>query len=202
MMSTSAARGEQFEPRQTFTSSDFTPNKDKSLPLSPQRQALLDDILALYSCQPSIARVKRYTPDAVYDDPFGYANNRYKIAAQWFALPKLFSASENLSYEVTRDEPGLIQFKNQQKWTFAIIPKSITMDGIVTLRLDPETVDKDFIRIKYHKDQANEEDYDHKGLGFNFKQWQADNLPKYLNVADIKAFENDKDAATQVPNKE
>jgi len=112
MMSASAAPGEQFEPRQTYETSDFTPNKDKSLPLSPQRQALVDDVLALYSYRPSIDRMGRYTPDAIYDDQFSYANNRYKIAGQWFTLPKLFSASENLSYEVTRNDPAMIEFKN------------------------------------------------------------------------------------------
>ena len=112
MMSASAAPGEQFESRQTYETSDFTPNKDKSLPLSPQRQALVDDVLALYSYRPSIDRMGRYTPDAIYDDQFSYANNRYKIAGQWFTLPKLFSASENLSYEVTRNDPAMIEFKN------------------------------------------------------------------------------------------
>jgi hypothetical protein len=200
MMSTSTtAPGEQFEPRQTFDTSDFTPNKDKSLPLSPQRQSLLDDILALYSCHPSVERVKRYTPDAVYDDQFGYANNRYKIAGQWFALPKLFTASENVGYEVVRNDQDLIQFKNAQKWTFALINKSATLNAMVSLKLDPDTVNSDFIRVKYHKEQSNERDYSHQGLGFSFKQWQADNVPKFLNVEEMKAFEKDKDAPTQPP---
>jgi hypothetical protein len=200
-MSTNTGAGEQFEPRQTYETSDFTPNKEKSLPLSPQRQAVIDDVLALYSCRPSIERVKRYTPDAVYDDQFSYANNRYKIAGQWFALPKVFSASENISYEVTRDDPGMIEFKNQQKWTFPIIPKTATINAMVTLKLDPETMESDFIRIKYHKDQANEKEYSHQGLTFNLKKWQADNIPKYLNAEEIKVFENDKNAATAPPTK-
>ena len=199
MSASTTAPGEQFEPRQTFDTSDFTPNKDKSIPLPPQRQALLDDILALYSCHPSVERVKRYTPDAVYDDQFGYANNRYKIAAQWFALPKLFTASESVGHEVIRNDKDLIQFKNAQKWTFALLNKSATLNSMISLKLDPETVDGDFIRIKYHKDQANEKDYSHQGLGFSFKQWQADNLPRFLNVEEIKAFEKDQDAATQPP---
>ncbi|OAA37493.1 hypothetical protein ISF_09918 [Cordyceps fumosorosea ARSEF 2679] len=191
-MSTKIAPGEAFEPRQTYNTSDFTPVKDKSIPLSPKRQALLDDVVALYSCRPSIERVKRYTPDAVYDDQFGYANNRYKIAGQ----------CENLGYEVTRNDPDMIEFKNQQKWTFAILQKTATIDSMVTLKLDPETVDQDFIRIKYHKDQANEKDYSHQGLGFNFKKWQADNVPKYINSEEVKYPEKNKDAATQPPNKE
>lgn len=109
-----SAPGENYEPRQTHPSEDYTPDPSKSLPLSPVRQALVDDIIALYSCEPTIERVKRYTPDCVYDDQFVYANDRYKMAGQWFALPKLFKASKNERYQIVKDEPGLIQFRNEQ----------------------------------------------------------------------------------------
>lgn len=75
----SSAPGEQFEVRQTSTSEDYTPDPSKSIKLSPARQALVDDIIALYSCQPTIKRVERYTSDCVYDDQFVYANDRYKM---------------------------------------------------------------------------------------------------------------------------
>jgi hypothetical protein len=53
----------------------------------------------------------------VYDDQFAYANNRYKMAAQWFALPKLFKDSVNEGYEVIRSDEEMIQFKNKQVLT-------------------------------------------------------------------------------------
>ena len=109
-----SAPGEQFEIRQTAKSEDYTPNPSSSIKLSPARQRLVDDVIALYSCEPTIERVKRYTPDCVYDDQFVYANDRYKMAGQWFALPKLFKASKNEGYEVVRNERGLIQFRNAQ----------------------------------------------------------------------------------------
>lgn len=52
-------------------------------------------IIGLYSCRPTVQWVKRYTRDCVYDGQFVFANDRYKMARQWFALPKLFSASIN-----------------------------------------------------------------------------------------------------------
>lgn len=118
----SAVPGEQFEVRQTHPVEDYTPDPSKSLKLSPARQRLVDDIIALYSCEPTIERVKRYTPDCVYDDQFVYANDRYKMAGQWFALPKLFKASKNERYQIVVDEPGLIQFRNEQvrrRWSRA-----------------------------------------------------------------------------------
>lgn len=54
--------GEQVEPRQTLPSEDMEPNPANSIPLPPNRQKLVDDIVALYSCQPSIERVARYAP--------------------------------------------------------------------------------------------------------------------------------------------
>lgn len=98
------APGEQHEVRQTTTTEDMKPNPSQSLPLSAARQALVDDIIALYSCEPTIKRVERYTPDCVYDDQFVYANDRYKMAGQWFALPKLFKESRNEGYEVIKNE--------------------------------------------------------------------------------------------------
>jgi hypothetical protein len=103
--------GEEFEVRQTSSSEDYTPDPSKSIKLSPARQALIDDIIALYSCEPTVERVKRYTPDCVYDDQFVYANDRYKMAGQWFALPKLFKASKNERYEIVKNDRDLIQFK-------------------------------------------------------------------------------------------
>ncbi|KAF2120168.1 hypothetical protein BDV96DRAFT_539901 [Lophiotrema nucula] len=194
---TSDAPGEHFEPRQTATSEDYTPDPSKSIQLSPPRQRLVDDIIALYSCQPTVERVKRYTSDCVYDDQFVYANDRYKMAGQWFALPKLFKASINESYQVIRSDDEMIQFKNRQSWTFRLIPKTATITGLVSLSLDPATKDSEFMQIKYHKDQANDKDYSHEGLGFTFKKWQADNVVKHMDAPELKEFELDKSAAKE-----
>ncbi|KAI9675635.1 MAG: hypothetical protein M1817_001002 [Caeruleum heppii] len=198
---TASAPGENFEPRQTTTTEDMTPDPSKSLPLSPARQALLDDILALYGCEPTVERVKRYTPDCVYDDQFVYANDRYKMAGQWFALPKLFSLSRNEGYEVVRNEADLIMFKNAQTWTFRLLGKTTTINALVSLSLDPATVDSDFIRVKYHKDQANDKDYSHEGLGFSFKKWQADQVAKHMDAPEVEEFVKDKGAGKEAVRK-
>lgn len=128
-MSTSTAPGEQFEPRQTATDEDFKPDPSKSIKLDKARQELVDDIIALYSCEPTVERVKRYTPDCVYDDQFVYANDRYKMAGQWFALPKLFNGSKNEGYQIIRSDREMIQFKNEQVYCrpfpLALLPYSI-----------------------------------------------------------------------------
>jgi len=196
-MASASAPGENFEVRQTSSSEDWKPDPSKSLPLDKPRQALIDDIIGLYSCEPTIERVKRYTPDCVYDDQFVYANDRYKMAGQWFALPKLFKASVNEGYQIVRSDDEVIQFRNEQSWTFKIIPKTATINALVTLSLDPETVHSDFIRVKYHKDQANDKDYSHEGLGFTFKKWQADQVAKHMDSKEVEAFAADKSAGKE-----
>lgn len=74
--------GEQVEPRQTLPSEDMEPNPSKSIPLPPNRQKLIDDIIALYSCAPTIERVARYAPACVYDDQFVYANGEFPTFLQ------------------------------------------------------------------------------------------------------------------------
>lgn len=63
------------------------------------------------------------------------------------------------------------------------------------MSLDPDTVDSDFIQVKYHKDQANDKDYSHEGLGFSFKKWQADNVVKLMDSPEVEHFIKDKSAA-------
>ena len=73
---TTGTPGEAFEVHQARPTDDYKPDPAKSMKLSRARQALIDDVIALYSCEPTIGRVKRYTPDCVYDDQFVYADDR------------------------------------------------------------------------------------------------------------------------------
>ena len=82
-----------------------------------------------------------------------------------------------------------------QSWTFKIIPKTASINAIVSLSLDPATVNSDFIQVKYHKDQANDKDYSHEGLGFSFKKWQADQVMKHMDNPEVAEFKADEGAA-------
>lgn len=86
---------------------------------------------------------------------------------------------------------------NIQAWTFKLIPKTATINGLVSLSLAPDTIDSDFIQVKYHKDQANDKDYSHEGVGFSFKKWQADNVMKHMDSDEVRAFEGDKGAGKE-----
>ncbi|KAK0636453.1 hypothetical protein B0T17DRAFT_651237 [Bombardia bombarda] len=177
---------------------DYTPDPAKSLPISSARKALIDDIIEM---KPTVERVKRYTPDCVYNDQFVYANDRYKMAGQWFTLPKLFKAAKSHGYQAVTNDRDLIQFRHEEEWHFKLIPKVATINALVSLSLDPATIDSDFIRVKYHKDQANDKDYSNEGLGATFKKWQADNVVKYMDNPEVEAFKADKDAGKEEKRK-
>lgn len=53
--------------------------------------------------------------------------------------------------------------------------------------------------MKYHKDQANDKDYSHEGLGFSFKKWQADTVMKHMDSPEVAQFEADKGAGKNAP---
>jgi hypothetical protein len=72
-----------------------------------------------------------------------------------------------------------------------------TINALVSLSLDPGTMDSDFIQVKYHKDQANDKDYSHEGVGFGFKKWQADNVAKNMDSKEVAAFKADKGAGKE-----
>lgn len=71
-------------------------------------------------------------------------------------------------------------------------PVTPTIDALITLTLDPETVHGDDIRIKYHTEQSSDENYNVELLGFTFKKWQADQLSKRIDDPEVEAFRADK----------
>lgn len=101
-----------------------------------------------------------------------------------------------LTFYPTLSEP-LFADHPPKSWTFKIIPKTATINALVSLSLDPSTVDADFIQIKYHKDQANDKDYSHEGLGFSFKKWQADQVAKHMDSKEVEFFKADQGAGKE-----
>jgi hypothetical protein len=53
--------------------------------------------------------------------------------------------------------------------------------------------------VKYHKDQTNDKDYSHEGLGFSFKKWQADQVAKHMDGKEVEAFKADARAGKEEP---
>ncbi|KAK4125066.1 hypothetical protein N657DRAFT_643869 [Parathielavia appendiculata] len=194
--------GKFFEPRQNDPTGDYTPNPSKSFPLSPARKALVDDIISLYEMGATVERMQRYTPDAVYNDEVGYADDRFKIASQWFGLSYVFREAKSHGHEIITNDKDLIQFLHEITWQPKLVPKTLTLKSLVSLSLDPATVDGEFIRVKYHKDQATAKDYSNEGLGAMLKKWQVEATTAILSAVDsnLQAFVHDKGAGSTKPD--
>ena len=153
---------------------DYEPHPESSTPISPQHQEIVNAITRLYSGSASESDMQVYSSSAIYDDPWSYCDTRYKIAGQWYGIPKLFN-SKTLATEIVQDSPHEIIFKLRQQYNIKGVDKlgvGKTADSLVSLTLDQEG------KVKYHKDMWNEKDYSHEGLGKVMKTLNGDHLTK------------------------
>ena len=71
-----------------------------------------------------------------------------------------------------KDEPDLIIFKQRHQYTLKALHIGRAVDSLISLSLDDKG------KVKYHKDQWNEKDYSHGGLGMLIKRLNGDHLTK------------------------
>ncbi|KAI4765827.1 hypothetical protein E4T52_02832 [Aureobasidium sp. EXF-3400] len=168
-----ALTGNKEDPSQNAsTGVDYEPHPEKSIKLEPEREKIVQSICALYSGGASEELMQVYAEKAVYDDPWSYCDTRYKIAGQWYGIPKVMAKSQTLKTEVVESEKDRIIFKLQQEYTPRLVHYSKPVNSLITLTLDDQG------KIKYHKDMWNEKDYSHEGLGKVMKTLNGDHLTK------------------------
>jgi hypothetical protein len=71
-------------------------------------------------------------------------------------------------------------------------PVTPTIDALVTLTLDLDTINSDTMRVKHHQEHASEENYNMGMLDFTFKKWQADQLANHTDGPEVEEFRGDK----------
>ncbi|KAL4753338.1 hypothetical protein BDW72DRAFT_201677 [Aspergillus terricola var. indicus] len=160
-------------PRNINNDVDYEPHPENSISISPARAKIQERILSLYGGSASEDDMNVYAEQAIYDDPFSYCDTRYKIAGQWYGIPKLFSKSETLATEVTSSAEHELVWKQRRKYTFSGVHASKIVDSLVSIKLEGSEPDE---KVVYHKDMWNENDYSHEGLGAVFKKLNGDKL--------------------------
>ncbi|MCJ1310513.1 hypothetical protein MMC25_004177 [Agyrium rufum] len=157
------------------TDVDYEPHPERSVPATPEQERIVKAITSLYSGSASKEDMQVYAEEAVYDDPWSYCDTRYKIAGQWYGIPKAFSSSRTLKTEIVSATPTQIIYKQQQEYTPRLVPHALAakhpVNSLVTLTLDEKTG-----KVKYHKDMWNEKDYSHEGLAKIMKTLNGDYL--------------------------
>jgi len=157
------------------TGVDYEPHPEKSVSLTPERQMIVQSICSLYSGSASEDDMKVYAENAIYDDPWSYCDTRYKVAGQWYGIPKVMSKSQTLKTEVVSSTPTEIVFKLQQEYSPRLMPASRAVNSLVSLAVERINGEE---KVVYHKDMWNEKDYSHEGLGKVFKTLNGDHLTK------------------------
>lgn len=76
---------------------DYEPHPDQSLDISPEHQTIIKHITNLYCGSASEEDMQVYAEKSIYDDPYSYCDTRYKIAGQWYGLPKVSKSSRPFS---------------------------------------------------------------------------------------------------------
>lgn len=84
--------------------------------------------------------MRHYHENSIYDDPFSFCDTRYKIAGQWYGLPKAFKSLNPRAHEVVANEKDEIVFKLRQEYTFKLVNITKVVDSLITLKLDPDEV--------------------------------------------------------------
>jgi len=174
---------------------DYEPTPSQSITLTADRQAIVDAVIRLYSGSGNHKDdstgerdMHVYAKTSVYDDIASYCDTRYKIAGQWYGIPVVMTESKTLAVEIVESSeaapagqatrPAAIVFKMKRAWTpRGLFGKTFDVNHLVTLSLEkatPEDGEGPAERIKYHKDQWNEKDYSHGGLGKVLKTINGD----------------------------
>ncbi|KAF1966020.1 hypothetical protein BU23DRAFT_518653 [Bimuria novae-zelandiae CBS 107.79] len=151
---------------------DYEPHPENSAELEPERQAIVESICSLYSGSASEEDMQVYAEESVYDDLWSFRDTRYKIAGQWYGIPKIMASSRTIKTEVVSNKKDEIIFKLQQEYTSKPMPIAKKVNSLVTLTLDEHG------KVKYHKDMWNEKDYSHEGVGKFLKTLNGDHLTK------------------------
>ncbi|KAL8991850.1 MAG: hypothetical protein Q9169_007594 [Polycauliona sp. 2 TL-2023] len=152
------------------TNVDYTPHPESSLQVPPEREAIVKKITNLYSGSANEEDMRVYAEKAVYDDPWSFCDTRYKIAGQWYGIPKVMSSSLTLATEIVLSNPTTLAWKQTQEYTPRLLHVGKKVNSLVTCTLDEEG------KVVYHKDQWNEKDYSHEGLGKLMKTLNGDYL--------------------------
>ncbi|CZR60303.1 uncharacterized protein PAC_10199 [Phialocephala subalpina] len=162
--------------KNSSTGVDYEPHPESSISLSAERQKIVDSIMRLYSGSASEGDMQVYAEKAIYDDPWSYCDTRYKIAGQWYGIPKIMATSHTLSTEVVSSTSDEIVFKLRQEYKPKLSPASKAVNSLVSLKLEKDGAGAE--KVVHHKDMWNEKDYSHECLSKVFKTLNGDHLTK------------------------
>ncbi|CAD6441213.1 e1ae4ed2-ce9c-4bca-83ca-dd4e87bf9a21 [Sclerotinia trifoliorum] len=71
-----------------------------------------------------------YAGKAIYDDPWSYCDDRFKIAGQWYGIPMVMASTNTLATEIVKSSDDEIVFKLRQEYKPKLSPKAKIIDNM------------------------------------------------------------------------
>lgn len=113
--------------------------KNEGIPLEGNRRQIVEDVLNLFSSQPSLGIFHRsWRQDATFEDPLSKCLGYKQYGPQWYGMPKAFPTSRTLAYKVvsSTSDPRQIVYEQTQEYTIRFIGTKKVMHSTVVIDLD------------------------------------------------------------------
>ncbi|KAL1652345.1 hypothetical protein SLS58_000472 [Diplodia intermedia] len=104
--------------------------------LSSDQKTVVGSVLDLFAGRPSLAKLRLWSDEAVFEDPITQARGRKEYEPQWYGLQAAFSEIERLHHEVT-SAGNPITMSLKTRYVVKGIGKETTIDSVVNISTDP-----------------------------------------------------------------
>ncbi|KAF8921490.1 hypothetical protein CPB85DRAFT_1271079 [Mucidula mucida] len=129
-------------PKHPHTSMDRRrSSQEMAINLKADHHRVMADLQELYCCRPTPEIFERsWNKEAVFEDPLSVCKGFHEYAAQWYAMPKLFSNSVTLSSRVmsSTNSPNRLVYAQTQEYTYRIGGQKKVIESIIVVDLDEE----------------------------------------------------------------
>ncbi|KAF4312677.1 hypothetical protein GTA08_BOTSDO11653 [Botryosphaeria dothidea] len=103
--------------------------------LSSDQKIIVGSVLDLFAGRPSLAKLRLWSDEAVFEDPITQARGRKEFEPQWYGLQTAFSEIERLHHEVT-SAGNPITMSLKTRYVVKGIKKETTINSIVNISTD------------------------------------------------------------------
>lgn len=103
--------------------------------LSSDQKIIVGSVLDLFAGRPSLAKLRLWSDEAVFEDPITQARGRKEFEPQWYGLQTAFSEIERLHHEVT-SAGNPITMSLKTRYVVKGIKKETTINSIVNISID------------------------------------------------------------------
>jgi len=116
-------------------------HRHSSTEVRADHQGVLSNLEELYCCRPTREIFDRsWRKDAIFEDPFTKCKGFDEYAAQWFAMPKIYSKSQTISIRVMSStlSPNRLVYAQTQEYTYRFLGYKKKVDSIIVVDLDED----------------------------------------------------------------